>query len=181
MDKIFESFRRVRTFEPMESKVAKGEVYFVLGFDDEGRAYLTTTDKHGNSIRADYRHYSGNTFLLLRSLAAIHDADAVTVSWGGQQDRIYLDSHPQLIYQILRCENVVNPGRSPLGELAGLYQFRADIDEKGRTCTPVFRLERVEGDGPYDIRDFRFITDNYALCDNNIVQVRPIGEEFLKL
>lgn len=181
MDKIFESFRRVRTFEPMESKVAKGEVYFVLGFDDEGRAYLTTTDKHGNSIREDYRHYNGNTFLLLRSLAAIHDADAVTVSWGGQQDRIYLDSHPQLIYQILRCENVVNSKMSPLEELEGLYQLRSDIDEEGRTCTPVFRLERVEGDGPYDMRDFRFITDNYALCGNNIVQVRPIGEEFLKL
>lgn len=181
MDNFFDTFRRTKAYEPAESRTAKGEVFFVLGFDEDRRAYLTVTDKKGKSVRADYRNYNGNTFLLLRSLAAIRDADAVTVSWGGKQDRIYLDSHPQLIYQILKCENVVNSEMSPLVELDGLYQFRADIDEKGRTCTPVFRLERVDGNGPYDMRDFRFITDNYALCENSIVQVKPIGEEFQKL
>lgn len=181
MDNLFDIFRRTKAYEPAGPKGAKGEVFFVLGFDDDGRAYLNVTDKNGKSVRADYRNFNGGTFLLLRSLAAIQEADAVTVSWGGLQDRIYLDSHPQLIYQILRCENVVNSEMTPLSEQEGLYQLRADIDEKGRTCTPVFRLERVDGDGPYDIKDFRFITDNYALCDNRIVPVRPIGEEFLKL
>ncbi|MGM9749329.1 MAG: DEAD/DEAH box helicase [Candidatus Cryptobacteroides sp.] len=181
MDNFFDTFRRTKAYEPVGPKGAKGDVFFVLGFDDDGRAYLNVTDKNGKSVRADYRNFNGDTFLLLRSLSAIQEADALTVSWGGFQDRIYLDSHPQLIYQILRCENVVNSEMTPLGEMDGLYQLRADIDEKGRTCTPDFRLERVDGDGPYDIKDFRFITDNYALCDNRIVAVKPIGEEFLKL
>ena len=66
MDNLFDIFRRVRAFEPMVSGEAKGDVFFVLGFEDDGRAYLTVTDKQGKSIRADYRHYNGNTFLLDR-------------------------------------------------------------------------------------------------------------------
>ena len=120
MDNFFDTFRRTKAYEPAESRTAKGEVFFVLGFDEDRRAYLTVTDKKGKSVRADYRNYNGNTFLLLRSLAAIRDANAVTVSWGGKQERSYLDSHPQLIYQILTCENVVNPEMSPLVELDGL-------------------------------------------------------------
>lgn len=181
MDKLFDTFRRVRTYEPSESRAAEGEVFFVLGFDEDGRAYLNVTDKNGKSVKADYRHYNGNTFLLLRSLSAIQDAEAVTLSWGGRQDRVYFDSHPQLVYQILRCENVVNSEMAPLEELKGQYQLRADIYEDHGICTPSFCLERIDGDGPYSINDFCFITDNYALCGNLIVPVRPIGEEFQKL
>ncbi|MGN1210985.1 MAG: hypothetical protein ACI4TM_04820, partial [Candidatus Cryptobacteroides sp.] len=178
---IFDVFRNVRSGHTVELGHTGREVFFRIEFDAEGRAVLRVTDAEGKDANADYRHYAGDTFLLLRTLASIRESSAATLAWTSDSGVIHIDEHPQLMYQILRCSNIADENGTPLKELDGLYQVSANIVRKDRGYTPSFTLLRLEGNGPSSMSDFRFITDNYALCGRFIVPVKPLGEEFSKL
>ncbi|MGN1233694.1 MAG: SNF2-related protein, partial [Candidatus Cryptobacteroides sp.] len=126
------------------------------------------------------------TFQLLRSLDAIRDSGAFRISWGGGQGLTYIDEHPQLIYQILRCRNVVGPGMKPLKGGEGVYTANIDLVDDGEgNSTPQLYLclkdSRGNENAPRIFKDFRMITDSFAITDGLIVETEPVGDEYLKL
>lgn len=182
MNGIFDSFRNSARGRDGGAAVPSGDIFFRICFGLDGRAVLKVTDAKGKETNPDYRHYSGDTFLLLRSLAAIKTASASTFSWTSVGNEIKIDEHPQLMPRILKCQNLADDTGTALKALDGLYQIHIDIQESGRTTVvPVHSLERLEGDGPAFISEFRLILDNYALCGDKIVRLKPVGEEYLKL
>lgn len=162
------------------------EIYFRISDANDGRAALSVVDKNGRPVDVDYRQYHSETFQLLRSLDAIRDTGAFRISWGGGQGLTYIDEHPQLIYQILRCRNVVGPEMRPLAGGEGVYTVTIDIADDGEgNSVPHLCLSlkesRSKKDLPRVFREFWMITDSFAVADGLIVETEPVGEEYLKL
>lgn len=178
---IFESFKRVRNYKDPEIAANGEEVFFRIVFDASGRAALKITDKTGIEVNADYRHFSGDVFLLLRAINSIRESKSATVSWAADNSSIYLDEQPLLMNRLLKCDNLMNADGNRLAILNGQYQVLADITKTGMQWIPEFSLSRIDGEGPSSIKQFRLISDSYALCNTTVVPVKPIGEEYSKM
>ena len=142
---------------------------------------MRVVDSALKDIDADYRQYEGDTFLMLRNIDAIKEAGAMTFSWLGAGKGIYLDEHPQLVWQLIRCRNFINDKGERLEEIPGLYQMEADVVSEGRWLKPRFSLRRIEGDGPFRLEDFRLLTDTFAVSGVSVVTLKPLGSDFAKL
>lgn len=62
-----------------------------------------------NRVEADYRFYSDDVSQLLRSIDAIREEMAFQITWNdnGGSD-ISLNQNPHLLYQLIRCKNLVD-------------------------------------------------------------------------
>lgn len=150
-------------------------------FDGEGRPVLRVVDASLNDIETDSRKYDGDTFLMLRNIDAIKEAGSTTFSWFGSVPGIFLDEHPQLVWQLLRCPNFINSKGERLTELPGLYQMEVNAVPEGRWLTPQFSLVRIDGDGPFRMDDFRLLTDSFAISGTSVMMLKPLGSDFTKL
>lgn len=137
---IFETFKRVRDYRTSEPGKSGEEVFFRIVPDAQGRAMLKVTDRKGNGVNADYRHYSGDTFLLLRTIASIRDSMAANLSWGTGGGGVYLDEQPLLMGRLLRCGRLADAKGRPLNAVDGQYQVQADIQDDGRNFAASFSL-----------------------------------------
>lgn len=178
---IPEIFKRRRDIGREDKSAAGTEVFFMADFDGEGRPVLRVVDSSLKDIDADCRQYEGDTFLMLRNIDAIKEAGAMTFSWLGAGKGIYLDEHPQLVWQLIRCRNFINDKGERLEEMPGLYQMDADVVSEGRWLKPEFSLRRIDGDGPFRLGDFRLLTDCFAISGVSVVALKPLGSDFAKL
>lgn len=160
-----------------------GEVFFVLDKDASGRAFVLVTDAKGNEVQVDYRLYSGERFILLRALDSIRREQSSTISWGSISSPVYIDEHPHLIYQILRAPGVLDASlRKVKVRDEGTYRMTLTLIEDGEEYVPSFSLE-PEDDEPAlsHAHTFMLLTDSYALSDDLIVEVQPLGENYSRL
>ena len=178
---IPEIFKRRRDIGREDKSAARADVFFMADFDGEGRPMMRVVDSALKDIDADYRQYDGDTFLMLRNIDAIKEAGAMTFSWLGTGKGIYLDEHPQLVWQLIRCRNFINDKGERLEEIPGLYQMEADVVSGGRWLKPIFSLRRIDGDGPFRLEDFRLLTDSFAVSGVSVVTLKPLGSDFAKL
>lgn len=181
MSNIFELFKATRPARPAGKVVSAGDVYFRICFDNSDRACLKVTDKSGAEIEVDYRCFTGDMFLLLRSISAIKESKASTLAWDVDSNEIYLDENPQLLYTLFKCKNLADAQGQVLTFLDTTYQVQVDIQQQDVDLIPCLSLQKLDGEGPSFISDFKLITDVFALCGNNIVRIKPIGEDFSKL
>ena len=122
----------------------KESVFFQVDFDPEGRAFVQTVDPSGKPIRTDYRLYQGDTFILLRSIAAIEEKNRSRISWETVPGKVYFDEHPHLVYQLIRCNQVVDSALTPLKALPGKFRVTLTADKQGDRYLPSFRLRPVD-------------------------------------
>ena len=185
IDNFLDSFkvRRQSSFSSLPNGTALGkDIFFMISFS-QWRGTLKVVDSKGKEVRPDYRNYSDATFILLRSLSSIWEEMSLKMSWNTGKEEVFLDEHPHLIYQLLRCRNVVDCAMGLLSPAPGKYRCHVDIVHTSeRRALSSLSLEPVEGEPlEVDEEDICLLTDSYAIAGDWIVEILPIGENYPKL
>lgn len=177
---LYDLFKQQKTLTFHAGSRKKESVRFMICFDPGGRAFLKTVNASGKEIQTDYRLYQGDTFILLRSIAAIGEKNRTRVTWDERQGQIFFDEHPHLIYQLARSSQAVDEELHPLKYVPGKFQVTLSATRDGSCHVPSFRLEPVDTDAqqvPLP-EGFRMVTDAFALAGDCLVETLPLGEEY---
>ena len=148
----------------------------------------------------DYRHYSGETGRMLRALSLIRNESRFDVNWGEPGlEAFNLWRHPMLIYQLVRCDNIVEgrdnrpvrvmDSRAILSlNITPVTCDREDGRAKGEAAESPelearWSLETPLPDAGYDHRTdgWYMLTDSYVMSSGEIYIVDPVGDNFKEL
>ena len=95
------------------------DIFFLIGHDEQGGATLCVVDKKMRPAMADHRNFTGDTAVLLRSIDRIRERDTFRVEWGtdnaDDKSCVSLKDYPQLMFQLIRCKNVIADDGKPVG------------------------------------------------------------------
>ena len=179
------------------------EVYFLIEIDRNGVPRLLTVDRDLSPVTdIDHRDYSGPVATLLRSIDGIMAESRFDISWDAADSRgIDLSRHPLLIYQLVRCDNILSSvnGGAPVRvseDPATLILCLDPVDGNPAMLRSSWCLDRpvppatldsadddvVAGDGA-DMRstDYYLLSDSFVLCDSVIYPVGPLGDNYREL
>lgn len=154
----------------------KQEIFFLLAFDEKG-AFVKVVNKQQEQIQTDYHQYNGDTFHILRSIDTILQEQLLQISWDGTNSQVYLQEHPYLLYQLIRCSNLVDDkgvGITVSSSPAAISLFLHDGEKE---FTPLFFLS-ITGENK---TTFQCLSDSFVLVENVIYQVEAIGENYSQL
>lgn len=193
MKDFLPQLRRTNTFRQASNKsiAAENDVFIMIGFEtfNNNRAFISIVNKKGKTIAPDYRNYTGETFNILRTISTIQKESQSSIEWDASIDvensgipakehRIYLDNSPYLIYQLLRCRNLVNKDMNPVKVHDEETAVELTLVQSKKTVTPLLSLRNSEGGQEL----FSVLTDSFVLGDSNtIYPVKPLGENYDKL
>ena len=153
------------------------KLFFQIAFDEHRHAYVSIVNHKGTEVNPDYRLYNGETFHVLRSIDTIRKEQQNYFSWDETDNRIYLKEYPYLLYQLLRCDNLISANSEPIAVSAETAIPQLFIEKNGGEMSTSFSL-RTESK---EIADFHFLTDIFVLADNTIYPIRSVGENYDKL
>ena len=178
MDNFLPFFKRGTINHIMkDTKGNREKLYFQIAFDEQQHAFVSIINGKGIEINPDYRLYNGEAFHVLRSIDTIRKEQHNHFSWDETDNHIYLKEYPYLLYQLLRCDNLVSTNFDPISVSTETAVPQLLIDKKGEQISTSFSL-RTEGK---EIVGFQFLTDIFVLADNSIYPIRSVGENYDKL
>ena len=178
MDNFLPFFKRGTINHIMkDTKGNREKLYFQIAFDEQQHAFVSIINGKGIEINPDYRLYNGEAFHVLRSIDTIRKEQHNHFSWDETDNHIYLKEYPYLLYQLLRCDNLVSTNFDPISVSTETAVPQLLIDKKGEQISTSFSL-RTEGK---EIVGFHFLTDIFVLADNSIYPIRSVGENYDKL
>lgn len=160
-----------------ESKGSREKLFFQIAFDEQSHAFICIVNGKGAELNPDYRLYNGETFHVLRSIDTIRKEQQNHFSWDETDNRIYLKDYPHLLYQLLRCDNLVSANSAPISISSETAIPQLIIDKKESQVSTYFALK---ADGK-DIAEFHFLTDIFVLANQVIYPVQSVGENYDKL
>ncbi len=161
----------------------------------DNQATLTPVDRHLYPIDADDRHCPPAVAAVLRTMDRIRQQDVFKVEWGTASTdglQVTLADHPQLIFQLLRCDNLVDAQGKPITVCADTARLTLRIDaqqpagrkaaEKPVTLVPRLVLETA-GDSPAAAADspVTLLSDGFALCGGRLCPIVPVGDNYNQL
>ena len=153
---------------------------FVIDFTSEGEARLSVVDEKGRPCRADYRQFCGPVSTLLRSIAQIRQSDRFNINWGLKaEDSVSIPENRHLVYQLLDCPEIFvrggDGGITPLQKTDKSQPLVCRILLTGKPQSQTFPVFLVQGEQP------RLLTDSFAIAQDRIARIDPVGENFLSL
>ena len=160
-----------------ESKGSREKLFFRIAFDEQSHAFISIVNAKGAEINPDYRLYNGETFHVLRSIDTIRKEQQNYFSWDETDNRIYLKEYPHLLYQLLRCDNLVSADSTSISVSSETAIPQLIIDKKDSQVSTSFSLKS----GDKDIADFHFLTDIFVLANHVIYPIQSVGENYDKL
>lgn len=154
------------------------DFYFLLASDEKG-AYVQTVDKQLRNIEADHRYSTGDEGQTLRTLNHIREELQYQISWDGEssESKVYLAAYPYLIFQLIRCRNLLNAQRKTVSAATETALLKLRLENDATKIHPSLRL-LVEGD---EVSEFSFLTDAFVIAENKIHAINAIGENFHQL
>lgn len=154
------------------------DVFFLLSSDEKG-PYVRTVDKKCRDINVNYHYCTGETGQTLRTLARIREEMQYQISWDSEEaeDRIYLADYPYLIYQLMRCNNLLNGKGEPVSSAQTPAVLRLRLEEESKEIHPSLQLS-AEGDVPGELC---FLSDAFILAQKTIFPINAIGENYRQL
>lgn len=157
---------------------AHPDFYFLLGFHEEG-VYVQTVNRLLQSIEADHRYSTGDEGQTLRTFNRIREEQQYQISWEGDSSagKVSLADYPYLIFQLIRCRNLLNEQGEPVRVADGTATLSVRLEDSGTDIRPSLRLS-AEGN---DVDAFRFLTDAFVLGGNTVYPVDSVGENFRQL
>lgn len=157
---------------------AHPDFYFLLASDEKG-AYVQTVDKQLRSIEADHRYSTGDEGQTLRTFNHICEELQYQISWDGEssESKVYLAAYPYLIFQLIRCRNLLNAQRKTVSAANETAPLKLRLEDDKTDIHPSLRLS-VEED---EICEFSFLTDAFVIADDKIYPINAIGENFHQL
>ena len=161
---------------PQQGEAATGEFFFKIDFDSHG-AKVSTVNAKGKNVLPDEAMADGERLNALRLLSAIDLQRKASISWGDDTQHIYLSQYPHLLYQVLRCDNLVNGEMRPLTVHHDATQLLVVFDEHDAVLDASFAVMSDQG----LMGDLRPISDQFVLSAQHIFAVKPLGEQFALL
>ena len=142
------------------------QIHFMLCFDEQGLAYVKVVDKKGVEVRTDYRLYTDELFNVLRAIDKAREEMREKIVWGEENERVYLYQWRWVLYELVRCNNIVDEQMRPLQVSDTTLQLRLHIsqNDKGEYATAV----DVYGDGIVADK-FQLIADNFVLATGSFI------------
>lgn len=165
-------------------------IFFMIGRKADGSIWVSTVDNKMKPVVVDYHDMSGEESVVLRSIEHIRERDLFRVEWGaesGDTDSVNLGEHPQLIYQLIRCGNLVASDGKPIRVSQENTQLilRLDKQEKGKNTLlqPSLSLGTTDTEHtePQADTDPMLLTDCFALACNTIHPIAPLGDNYAQL
>ena len=137
------------------------------------------TDESGRPCLPDYRHFSGSTSILLRSISQIRQTQRFNIQWGTESaDEVSVASNRHLIYQMLDCPDLY------LQDGKELRHISADTDKTWTLACHIsadYKPEFLLKSGGDTLKSPKLLTDSFALSGDTIVKMEPVGENFSAL
>lgn len=171
-------FRKRHNSIRIDENMKKVKVAFQLCFDEKGQSFIRVVDKEGNPVETDFRLYSGDEFTVLRSIYNICQDKMMDISWGGEDDRIYLKDYSYLLFQLIRCDNIVDKDMKHIrvgNDTMRLKLLLTKNDEEQVSASFGVMSDNV------NTLDYQLVSDVFILVDNTIYPLLSVGENYLML
>ncbi len=171
-------------------KSRASELYFMIDRKTDGNIWVSVVDDKMKPINADYRSLSGEEAVALRSMERIHERDLFRVEWGAEGDStnaININQNPQLLYQLIRCNNLVCSDGKPVSVSQENTQviLRLNAEEKGKKTMlhPQLSLAATEGEDTSHLTNTEpvFLSDSFTLVDHTLYSTAPLGDNYTQL
>ena len=169
---MLELFKQEKSF--LTRSKEKSDIKYVVRFDTSG-AYLEVCDAKLKPLKdIDYRVYSGLEREILQAYEVAKEENFFTVSWEDDSKNIYLHKYPRLLELLRQYKRIYTHDGRQLTFRDGVSSVVLKIEKRdgGTLETNLF----IDNQNQFD-----FLTPNYALVKDQIVQVHIIGENFSKL
>jgi SNF2 family DNA or RNA helicase len=167
---LLDIFKQNRSF--LTRAKEKSYIKYVLLFENN-QAHIQIQDKNDKSLsNLDYRVYNGIDRKILQYIDEISQKDFFEIDWSGSSDKIYLESYHNLIELFKKCEN--------------FFYENKQISYSKSDSKVVLNIEEVE-DKIYiksvinNSDDFKFLTSEYIILNNEIIKIEDIGEKYSSL
>lgn len=179
MDEFLPLFKKkpAHHLQSVDKGVTNDNIFFQI-IANEGKPYIEVANEKGEHIEADYHQHEGVLYNILRTIDKIRSEQQEEISWGEEEEeKLYLDKYPQLLYQLLQCNNIINEKldavtvKETTGELC-LY-----IEKDKNTYIPHFELKADK----QSFKAFTLIAENYAFEGKSIYPIKPVGENYSQL
>lgn len=166
------------------------KIFFRIFSGKDGVFRLAPVNSRGECVNPDPKYYRGEVAAMLRSVDNINRENRFAISWGTPaEEGVSLKSHPYLLYQLLRCDNVVGPDNKPLliAEEPAVPELVITTEEN--MLRPRWRLRCQEPEGKEtdpavgeEVQmDFRPVTENFVLHGGMLYRVESLGENYTNL
>ncbi len=171
-------------------KSRASELYFMIDRKTDGNIWVSVVDNKMKPINADYRSLSGEEAVALRSMERIRERDLLRVEWGAEGDdtnAININQNPQLLYQLIRCNNLVCSDGNPIRVSQENTQviLRLNAEEKGKKTMlhPQLSLAATEGEDTSHLTNTEpvFLSDSFTLVDHTLYPTAPLGDNYTQL
>ncbi len=147
-------------------------VFFMLDVK-ENATYLTVVNEDRIPIEVDYRYYDSNTAQLLHSIENVMREKKFQIVWEETDQRINLNDHPYLCYQLARCKNIIDSKGNALQTLEEEKEIVLTLNKKEHTYQPQFNI-----DGSDDNEPLVMLTDSFCLVKDKLCNVRTVGNNY---
>ncbi|GBC61127.1 helicase SNF [Desulfonema ishimotonii] len=171
---LFERLKRKKAF--VRQAGTAQPVFFKLSSDENG-VWVEPVSSRGKPAEISYEYYSGPVRDLLKSLDTVRSRNHFRIDWEMPSDRIYLAENEYLIWQLQRCDNVVDENLRPIRFTEDPARITVTIEEK--KGTPESRVA-LSARGA-EMRNFVFLNEGHVLAGGTVWPVKPLGENFREL
>lgn len=166
---------------PADTGYGKGieadkDFQFLINVTPEG-VTLSTVDNSLAQVTPDHRYFSGNVANLLRTMEGIERGQRFNITWGDESRGINLDSYPYLMYQLVRCGNIVDSEGHRLTSCDTVATVNLDIAEVPAEGILKPKWELILPDGERK-EGFTMLTDSFALADGKIYPVNSMDANY---
>ncbi len=175
MDSFLSKFKVNSTTSSMNTGKGYLPVFFMINKDEKG-AFLEIVNDKGECTEVDYHSYNGSSFNVLRSIDNIRQEQMLKISWGEENNGIYLTEHPYLLYELIHCENIVDSNMHSIEYSTDRAQVCCLLTKKDKEVTSSFVLNTDEM-----LTDFFLLSDSFALSKNKIIAIQAIGDNYEQL
>ncbi len=165
------------TSERKENGDADKDFNFQICATSEG-TFLGTVDKKLTPVTPDYRYFNGDIANLLRTMEGIERELRFNISWGNESNKINLDSYPYLMYQLVRCNNIVDRSGNDITISDTPATINLNIAEPAKqngTLLPGWELVLPDGER---CKEFSMLTDSFALAAGKIYPVNAMDANY---
>lgn len=156
----------------------KKDLKFCIHTPSDSEPTLCAINGKGNPIKPDYRFYTGGIAQLLRAMERARCDDESQISWDENDlQQISLKRHPELIYLLMMCDNLVDNDMKPIGTSLTPANIELQLVKDGRQIIPSLQAECEHK----RYTDFRLLSDSFLLADNILYPLAPLGENYDQL
>ena len=202
--------KRIERHAPLAKGRHAGQpVLFMLAKEGQGNSggtgnagvRLSVVDRHLKPIEADYRYYDNDEALVLRSMERIRDKKSFDVEWGDTDNgtaspgmSVSLADNPQLLFQLIRCNNLVAEDGKPVNVADETSQLVLTLTETengkhgAHLVMPSLSVAGSDNDEslekkPKDGTDgeLALLSDSFVMCGHTIWPIASIGDNFAQM